>query len=94
MAEEYILGKVRLWYRATGFKTGLLVKADLIKPDLTKEIGLEFTEAGDGMYYTDYNFIHLGSHVVIMYEGGIQRSSQNFIILRRNGNRRGNLLNT
>jgi len=93
MAEKYTIGLVRLWYKATGFKEGLNVTADLIKPDLTKEIGITFTEAGEGMYFVNYNFKHTGSYVSIMFENGDKKVSQNFNIVRRSGFGGKNLLN-
>jgi hypothetical protein len=92
MAEDYGLGQSRLWYRATGFKEGLIVKADIWSPSLAKHFGLGFTEEADGFYYLDYTFLEKGTYVMLVYEDGIKVTSQNFKISRR-GIPGGNVLN-
>jgi hypothetical protein len=92
MAEDYPPGLSRLWYRSSGFKEGQIVTADFRDPHLKKYLGLNFVEAGDGLYYLDYQFRTLGIHIAIIYENGIKVTSQNFRIIR-SGRSRGNLLN-
>ena len=95
MAERYPPGPVRLWYRATGFAEGVNVVGDFRGPGGIRDMGLTFTEDSDGMYYLEYNFTMAGSYALMMFEDGVKKTSQNFLIekLPSGGLRGSNLLN-
>ena len=79
MAEIYPPGNVRLFYRSSGFKSGVHVVADVLSSDLSVDSGFVLTEISNGMYYFDYLF-PVGYFAVMFYEGGIPMTTQNFLI--------------
>jgi hypothetical protein len=81
MAEIYPPGKNRIFYRATSFKIGLTVTADIIDPDLCSDCSIALTEVVDvkGLYYFDYTF-RVGPYIVYFYENGVETWSQAYSI--------------
>lgn len=78
----YAPGKNRLFYQATGFKTGLNVtikfwekKSGWKQPCAAKEIG-------EGLYYIDYEFEFDGPYLGIVFEDGVPKTSQIFRIMK------------
>lgn len=71
MAEIYLPGVNRIFYRATAFKEGLTVTVDLLDPDLNNHIDILLIEIKDvkGLYYFDYNFRE-GPYIAYFYENG------------------------
>lgn len=96
MAEHYPPGLQRLWYRATGFNEGMVVKGDFKGPGGIQHTGLTFTEDSGGLYFLDYDFPVVGSYVVVISENGVKKTSQNFLIEKPPSRSRGkgNLLNS
>ena len=80
MAENYKLGKQRIFYRSKQFKENVAITADMLDPFLNWTINIHFEEAGKGLYYIDFDFAHEGTYVVLMYEDGEKVLSQNFFI--------------
>lgn len=81
MAEIYPPGKNRIFYRATSFKIGLEVKADIICPELCSDGVVILTEVTGvkGLYYFDYVF-KVGPYIIYFYENGVERWSQAYSI--------------
>jgi len=69
-----------LWYRAAGFVEGADVEGDVRGPGGIRNSGLTFTEDSDGLYYFDYDFLVVGSYVMLIRQDGVKVTSQNFII--------------
>ncbi len=71
---------------------------DFRGPGGIRETGLMFTEDGDGLYYLDYNFPVVGSYVIVIYEDGVKRTTQSFLVEKPSSIKRGtigsNILNT
>ena len=73
MAEQYEPGKQRIYYRAGGFGTDVVVKVYFIDPDLKKSplepITLTQVDKVNfpGLYYFEYDFLE-GNYVAYFYE--------------------------
>lgn len=80
MAEEYPVGKNRIFYRATAFKEGLDVKVNLLCPNLDNHKDIDLIEFEEGIYYFDYDFRQEGVWVGVFFENGDKKTSQNFRI--------------
>lgn len=87
MAENYNTGVRRIFYRAAGFAEGRVITMDVLSPSLTWKYGLEFTEAGGGLYYYDFNFSMEGTYAALLYENGKKVTSQNFQVRDELGTR-------
>lgn len=74
----YEPGKIRLFYKAVGFKTGILVQACFWDKDLNKLPLQTFIELEDGLYYLDYQFNDIDTYVVIMYENSVKTIAKVF----------------
>lgn len=85
MAERYAPGSQRIFYRAANFTTGLIVKVNLIDPDLNNEITILLGEVDEervpGLYYFDYIFYE-GNYIAYFYEDGVLKWSQAYSIRR------------
>lgn len=92
MAEIYNPGPVRLWYRSSGFKEGLIVTGDFRGPNDLYHNDLQFTEDGDGLYYLDYNFTKFGTYVLLVRENDTKMTTQNFLIISSGQVKSGNLV--
>jgi len=75
MAEVYPPGVNRIFYQASGFRTGLEVKVDVLKPDFTNHEKF-LTEIGGGLYYFDFNFYQEGTWIGVFYEDGEKKKTQ------------------
>lgn len=81
MAENYIKGVNKIWYRASGFAGGKNVKMRLLKPDGMHLEAVSIPESEDaGMYSVDFDFNELGQWLGIFYEDEKKMSSSVFNI--------------
>ena len=92
MAEIYNPGPVRLWYRSSGFKEGLIVSGDFCGPNDLYHNDLQFTEVGDGLYYLDHVFTVQGNYVLLVRENDTKATTQNFSIVPSGQMKSGNLV--
>lgn len=81
MAEIYPPGINRIFYRATSFRIGLEIKANIIDPNLCSDIWMILTEITNvkGLYYFDFNF-SVGPYIIYFYENNIEKWSQAYSI--------------
>lgn len=70
MQTIYPLGEQRIFYRATGWATGVAVTARFRYPDLSPSSELALTEIGDGFYYIDHVFEEEGPYLWTFSENG------------------------
>lgn len=76
----------RVWYRPSGFQTGLNIHLQLWDPDLNKKNLQDFIEFEEGLYYLDYSFNKRGSWIGIVYEDETKTGSSTFNVgMRRPG---------
>jgi len=68
MAELYLIGINRIFYKAEKFGIGKTVTAYFWNPILVKSSIQTLTELESGLYYIDYNFSIEGNYVGLFYE--------------------------
>lgn len=92
MAEIYTRGHHRIFYRSTNFTAGFVVLVDMLYEDLSRVLYQErLLEVGGGLYYFDCSFSLYGTYVGVFYENSVKVSTQNFLIVPKQGSS-GNLL--
>lgn len=74
------LGKHRIFYRASAFKEGLVVKAIVTNPFLVELPEIILTPINKGYYYYDYFFDVEGTYLVGFYEDDEQKASQAYLV--------------
>jgi hypothetical protein len=80
MAENYKPGVRTIFYRSKQFKEGLTVTMEMLNPSRNWTTGIEFVEAGKGLYFVSFDFLYEGTYVALMYENGKKITSQNFFV--------------
>jgi hypothetical protein len=84
MVTNYYRGINRIWYRASGFKTGVVVQVRLRQPIGIQIDALTLTESEDkGLYYLDFDFSKEGQWVGIFFEDGLKIASDIFHVTGR-----------
>ena len=86
MAENYKIGKQRIFYRSRQFKEGKTITMDIFDPSLNWTNGILFLEVGKGIYFLDFNFSQEGTYTALLYEDGEKLTSQNFNISKNEEN--------
>jgi len=81
MAENYIKGVNKIWYRASGFASGKDVKVKFRKPNgvLLDYVSIPET-IDEGIYNSDFDFNELGQWLGVFYEDGKKVTSSIFNI--------------
>lgn len=77
MAENYPVGKNRIFYKATAFRENLVVTVDVLDPQFNKYCGIQLVEVDGmgGLYYFDFTF-EIGTYLMVFYECGQKTVSQ------------------
>jgi len=65
-----VIGKNRVFYKASNFQEGLTVSAYVVNPDLTESDNFNLVEIADGIYYFDYVFKQYGKYGCLIRENG------------------------
>ena len=92
MAENYIVGNNRLWYKSKAFKEGLFVTVDFTSPSLQEWGDLAFTEKSNGLYYLEFRFDEVGDWIATVYENGEKVFCQVYNVGRKEFGRGQNIL--
>ena len=77
--QSFATGSGRIFYKASGFQTGLTVTAYLWSPSLVQSALQTLTEISDGLYYLDYDFDAVGSWPMLFLEDDVRAS---FAVMR------------
>lgn len=80
MSDSYSIGVNRIFYRSTGFKSGIDVTCDLFFPNLSCINGILLNELRDGIYFFDYNFNQIGFYLGVFLENNVKKESRSFQI--------------
>jgi len=81
VAEQYIPGLQRIFYKSTGLKKGLDIEVTLFDSALNNNATIVLTEADDikGLYYFDYIFYE-GVYIARFREDGVESETQVYSI--------------
>ena len=81
MAENYIKGVNKIWYRASGFASGKDIKVRLRRPNgvLLEDVSIP-ESIDEGIYNTDFDFDELGQWLGVFYEDTVKKTSSVFNI--------------